>query len=336
MLSGEVLLKLFICFTTGVALVVLIGYLLLPVLVRFNVGQTIREDGPQKHLTKAGTPTMGGLIFIAAMLVVFFFQCGLEAYHWIWLFAFLSFALIGFLDDMFKVVLHRNLGLKGKQKLLGQFLAAALLLLGNQLLTHRGTGIYLPSALFRGDLQPWFDLGWGYYPLVAVFIVGMINAVNLTDGLDGLVSGVSAPVFVGFMLTSLVLSGTFSLTGDLAIYAAVMAGCCVGFLYYNRYPARVFMGDTGSMALGGAVIGFMLVSRLELMLIGFGLVYLIEALSVMLQVASFQLTGKRIFLMAPLHHHFELEGWRETKVTAYFCLASTCFVVLTLLISILL
>jgi len=328
-------LQLFIYFTAAVALVVLLGHILLPALIRLKVGQTIRAEGPQRHLAKSGTPTMGGLIFVAAMLILFFFHCGKEPYHWLWLFSFLAFGLIGFLDDMFKVVLHRSLGLRGYQKLLGQFFAVALLLAGNELLNARGTALYLPSALFGGEMVPWIDLGWFYYPLVAIFFVGLVNAVNLTDGLDGLVSGVSLPVFFGFMLTSVALSGSFGLTDNLALYAAAMAGCCLGFLYYNHYPARVFMGDTGSMALGGAVVGFALVSRLEIVLIGFGLVYLLEALSVMLQVFSFKTTGKRIFLMTPLHHHFELKGWRETKVTALFCLASAVFVVVTLVLCIL-
>lgn len=336
LLDAQTLLKMLVWFTAGVALTVLIGQFLLPLLRRLHVGQTIRAEGPQKHLAKAGTPTMGGLIFIFAMLVLFFCRFEGAPYRWIWLFSFLSFALIGFLDDMYKVVLHRNLGLTGKQKLLGQFVAAALLLAGNAFLCGRGTAIYLPSLLFDGRLTPWFDLGWAYYPVVAIFIVGVVNAVNLTDGLDGLASGVSVPVLFGFMLAALAMRGVFGISGDLALLAAAMAGCCLGFLYYNHYPARVFMGDTGSMALGGAVVGFMLVMRLEIALLGFGLVYLLEAASVMLQVASFKLTGRRVFLMAPLHHHFELKGWPETKVTAMFVLASAGFVFVTLVASALL
>lgn len=334
--DAQVILCVLVWLVAGALLTILIGRFMLPLLRRLHVGQTIRAEGPERHLSKAGTPTMGGLIFILAMLILFFCRFSNEPPRWIWLFSFLAFGLIGFLDDMYKVILHRNLGLTGKQKLLGQFLTVALLLAGNAVLTERGTAIYLPSALFAGQLEPWFDLGWGYYPLVAIFVVGMVNAVNLTDGLDGLASGVSFPVMVGFMLSALVLRGMFGISEDIALLAAAMAGCCLGFLFYNHYPARVFMGDTGSMALGGAVVGFMLVMRLELGLIGFGLVYLLEALSVMLQVASFQLTGKRIFLMSPLHHHFELKGWPETKVTAMFVLASAGFVFVTLIASALL
>ena len=322
---------LLLCFAAGTSLTVLLGHFLLPLLIRLKVGQSIRAEGPQRHLSKSGTPTMGGVIFIAAMVIIFLWRCRGQAYDWIWLFSFLSFGLIGFLDDFIKVVRLHNQGLTGRQKLVGQFAAVALLLLANQLCYSRGTAIYLPSDLFRGTLTPLFDLGWFYYPLMAVFLVGMVNAVNLTDGLDGLASGVTIPACIGFMICGLLLGA--GVGRDLAVLAAALAGCCLGFLFYNHYPARLFMGDTGSMALGGALAGFALISRLELLLIGFGLVYLIEACSVMLQVASFQLTGKRIFLMSPLHHHFELKGWRETKVTAVFCLASACFAFITLLLS---
>ena len=316
----------------GTSLTVLIGHFLLPLLIRLKVGQSIRAEGPQKHLAKSGTPTMGGLIFIAAMLVIFLWRCRAEAYQWIWLFSFLAFGLIGFLDDFIKVVRLHNQGLTGRQKLVGQFAAAVLLLIANQVFYSRGTAIYLPSSLFQGAATPLFDLGWFYYPLMAVFMVGMVNAVNLTDGLDGLAAGVTIPASIGFMICGLLLKS--QLGTDMAVWAAALAGCCLGFLFYNHYPAKLFMGDTGSMALGGALAGFTLISRLELLFIGFGLVYLIEACSVMLQVFWFKLTGKRIFLMSPLHHHFELKGWPETKVTSVFCLASACFVFITLLLSV--
>lgn len=316
----------------GAVLTIVLGLLLLPMLVRLKVGQTIREEGPRKHYSKAGTPTMGGIIFIGAMVLIFIFRSGLEAWRWIWLISFLAFGLIGFLDDFNKVVKKRNLGLTGRQKLLGQFVTIAILLVLNQLFCDRGTAIYAPAALLNGTAQPLFDLGWWYYPIIAIFMVGTVNAVNLTDGLDGLVSGVSVPVFFGFAVVATGMVGIFGLNADAVSYAAAMLGCCLGFLVFNRHPARVFMGDTGSMALGGAVVGFALIMRLELLLLGFGLVYLLEAASVMLQVASFKLTGKRLFLMSPLHHHYELKGWRETKVTAVFCLASAVFVGISLVL----
>lgn len=301
---------------------VIIGRLLLPLLIKLKVGQAIRSDGPQRHLAKAGTPTMGGLIFIAAMLLIAMIIPHKSGDTVIWLFSFLAFGLIGFLDDYAKLRHHQNKGLSGKQKLAGQFTAAAVLLLWNAL--SGGP----PTVIFDLSHQPWFDLGWVYYPIMAVFIVGMVNAVNLTDGLDGLAVGVSIPAFVGFAI-ALGITGVFD---GLSLLSVAMAGCCLGFLFYNRYPARVFMGDTGSMALGGALVGLALIGDQELPLIGFGFVYLMEALSVMLQVASFQLTHKRIFLMAPLHHHYELKGLPETKVTAIFSLASAVCVFLMLLL----
>jgi len=324
-------LQALIIFFSAVALSVIIGWLLLPVLIKLKVGQTIRSDGPQRHLSKAGTPTMGGLIFIGSMLLLAAFQPEKSPRMVLWLFSFLSFALIGFMDDFTKLRHHQNKGLSGKQKLAGQFVAAALLLLGNAWYDPQ------PTLILQLYGQPWFDLGGWYYPIMAVFIVGMVNAVNLTDGLDGLAAGVSFSTLTGFAITCSVavyspLTRAAETYADLSLLAVGLAGCCLGFLFYNHYPARVFMGDTGSMALGGAVTGLALAANQEMLLLGFGMVYLIEALSVMLQVASFQLTRKRIFLMAPLHHHFELKGLKETKVTAVFSLASAVCVFVTLLL----
>ena len=314
-------LEALLVFFGAVLLSVLSGRLLLPVLIKLKVGQAIRSDGPRRHLSKAGTPTMGGLFFICSMLLLIVVLPGKSPRLVLWLFSFLAFALIGFLDDYTKLRHHENKGLSGKQKLAGQFVAAALLLVGNAWYDPQ------PTLILHLNGQPWFDLGWWYYPLMAVFIVGMVNAVNLTDGLDGLAAGVSFSTLIGFAITCSAAHYT-----DLSLLAVGMAGCCLGFLYYNHYPARVFMGDTGSMALGGAVTSLALVANQELLLLGFGAIYLLEALSVMLQVASFQLTKKRIFLMAPLHHHFELKGNKETKVTALFSLASAVGVFLTLVL----
>lgn len=302
-------------------LTAVIGKILLPVLINLKVRQSIRREGPQKHLAKAGTPTMGGLIFIAASLICCLFLIGDDPLLWVWLFAFLSFGLIGFLDDYAKLRHHENKGLSGKQKLAAQFVAVVLLLLMNQFLLGRGTELDFFGAVV--------DLGWWYYPLMAVFVVGMVNAVNLTDGLDGLASGVSLVTFAGFLVIGLAWAGAFAAYQLLPQLAAIMAGGCLGFLLYNRYPAKVFMGDTGSMALGGAVVGLAVTCRLEVALIGLGLVYLLEAASVMLQVFWFKLTGKRLFLMSPLHHHFELKGWKETRVTLVFCLAALVFAAIT-------
>ena len=184
-----------------------------------------------------------------------------------------------------------------------------------------------PTTVYFLNNTVLLDLGWCYYPVMAILMVGMVNAVNLTDGLDGLVSGVSVPVFLGFAVL-LTVSGTRM---DLAMVSAALIGCCLGFLVYNHYPARVFMGDTGSMALGGAVVGLAVAGDLEILMIGLGFVYLVEALSVILQVFYFKLTHKRLFRMAPLHHHFELSGKKETEVSALFWAASAVCVFLTLL-----
>ncbi|NLF80062.1 MAG: phospho-N-acetylmuramoyl-pentapeptide-transferase [Clostridia bacterium] len=301
-------------FVAALLLTVLIGQLLLPKLIDLKVSQSIRSDGPQRHLAKSGTPTMGGLLFIAASILCSIFLIDEQPLLWVWLFSYLSFGLIGFLDDFAKLRHQENKGLSGKQKLFAQFVAVAILLLLNQLLLDRGTSF--------GVFGTVWDAGWLYYPLTAIFIVGMVNAVNLTDGLDGLAAGVSFFCFAGFVLAGIPLAHIFPAYARMPQIAMIMCGCCLGFLFYNRYPARLFMGDTGSMALGGAIVGLAVTCRLELLLLGLGLVYLIEAASVMLQVAWFKLTQKRLFLMSPIHHHFELQGWRETRVTSVFYLAA--------------
>ncbi len=313
-------------FVAAVALTIIIGRIILPLLVKMKVKQSIRREGPEAHLKKAGTPTMGGLIFIAAALICCIFLMDKQPLLWVWLFSFLSFGLIGFLDDFAKLRHHQNLGLNGKQKLVAQFAAVGILLFLNEILTHRGTCIDISATAG-------LELGWFYYPLIAVFVVGMVNAVNLTDGLDGLAAGCSFFTFAGYALIGFIFLGAHITDfAQLPYIALIMAGCCLGFLFFNHYPAKVFMGDTGSMALGGAVTGLAVTCRLELVLLGLGLVYLIEALSVMLQVVCFKLTGKRIFRMSPLHHHFEQLGWKETKVTAMFYLASAVIVVVTVVL----
>lgn len=315
-----------IFFAAAIVLTIIIGKLLLPLLISMKVKQSIRQDGPQRHLSKAGTPTMGGLIFIPAAVILccFCLIVDRQPQLWVWMFSFLSFGLIGFLDDFAKLRHHENKGLSGRQKLAGQFVAVVLLLLLNELLLSRGT-----SLSFFGTS---FDLGWFYYPLIAVFVVGMVNAVNLTDGLDGLASGVSFFVFAGFALIGFLVMESFPQLYQLPFISLIMAGCCIGFLFFNHYPAKVFMGDTGSMALGGAVAGLAVTCHLEVALVGLGLVYLLEAISVMLQVGVYKLTHKRLFLMAPLHHHFELKGWPETKVTGVFYLASAICVIVTVIL----
>lgn len=200
-------------------------------------------------------------------------------------------------------------------------MAAIIILVLNQMLLDRGTALSLSGVSL--------DLGWGYYPIIAIFIVGMVNAVNLTDGLDGLAAGVSFFTFAGFVLIGTAVTNIYPEMARMPQLAMIMCGCCLGFLIYNRYPARLFMGDTGSMALGGAIVGLALTAHLEIFLVGLGLIYLIEACSVMLQVFWFKLTGKRLFRMAPIHHHFEMKGWRETKVTSVFYFSSAVIMIIT-------
>ena len=312
-------------FLGALLLTIIIGRVLLPVLINLKVKQSIRQEGPQKHLAKAGTPTMGGLIFIAAALICCLFLIGEDPLLWVWLFSFLAFGLIGFLDDYAKLRHHENKGLSGKQKLAAQFVAVAVLLLMNEFLLGRGTVLDFFGAAV--------DLGWFYYLITAVFVVGMVNAVNLTDGLDGLASGVSFFTFAGFVVIGLALAGLSASYQLLPNLAMIMAGCCLGFLFYNRYPAKVFMGDTGSLALGGFVTALAFMLEIPLFLVIVGLIYVAEALSVILQVGYFKLTkGKRIFKMAPLHHHFELCGWSETKVVAVFSIITAMLCLVGLLL----
>ncbi|MBP3313768.1 MAG: phospho-N-acetylmuramoyl-pentapeptide-transferase [Oscillospiraceae bacterium] len=296
------------------ALSALCLYFLIPALRALKAGQSIREIGPSWHNSKSGTPTMGGLGFILATAV------GVVAFGWPYmmqgfydhLFA-LAFALvfgaIGFVDDFFKVKFHRNLGLTAIQKLALQLAAAGCYL---ALLRYNGN---LDASLYIPFLKTEVAIHWIVYLLFAMFvIVGGVNAVNLTDGVDGLATGVTIPVMVFFT----VVAYTRGAMG-LAILPAAMTGALLGFLCYNFHPAKVFMGDTGSLFLGGLVCGLSFALDIPLVLPLIGLVYFVETLSVILQVGYFKIThGKRIFRMTPIHHHFEMGGWSEVKIFAVF------------------
>ncbi len=308
-----------LAFGAGIVAVIVIGLFLLPALRRLKIGQTIRTDGPSTHLAKAGTPTMGGLMFVLAMLPIALIFSRLGMAMWLFLFLYLACAAIGFVDDMLKVVWHRSLGLTARQKLAGQFTAVLLFLIAANYFLNRGTDIFIPGL----NLE--LELGIFYYILMAIFLVGMINGVNLNDGLDGLAAGVSFFVFGGYWLMALAFIANPPLNAvdyqEIANLAAAMAGCCIGFLFYNRYPAKVFMGDTGSLAIGGAVAAFAVICKAEFVLLLLGGVYLIEAISVMLQVFSFKVFGKRIFRMSPLHHHYELVMGERKTVCLFWLLA---------------
>lgn len=288
----------------------LIGPVLIKYLHKLNFGQSIRECGPASHMKKSGTPTMGGLMMLAALALALLWGSFTPRVVIALVLTF-GHGAIGFIDDYIKVVMKRNLGLTAKQKFLLQFILAGAYVYFAE--THIGnTELWVPG------LNVTLDFGWGYYALAFVLLVGTTNAVNLTDGLDGLVSFVSLPVTLAFAFIAY-MQGFLDLSG----FALGIAGACLGFLLFNRHPAQVFMGDTGSLALGGGVAALALLTRTELLLVIIGGVYVAEALSVIIQVGYFRLTGgKRFFRMAPVHHHFELGGWREVKVVRVFTIFS--------------
>ncbi|WP_130865069.1 phospho-N-acetylmuramoyl-pentapeptide-transferase [Acidipropionibacterium timonense] len=310
-------------------------------------GQFIRDDGPTTHKTKKGTPTMGGAVIIISVLLAYFLAHlvlwsppSMSAVLVLWLFAGLGF--IGFLDDWTKISKQRSLGLKPRGKLIGQAIVAITFAVGV---------LYFPDAhgATPGSRAISFlrDLPWAHLPLVVavvwiiLLIAGTSNAVNLTDGLDGLASGASTMVFGAYTLlsiwqfnqwctkASIARSTCYAVRDphDIAVVALALAGACFGFLWWNAKPAKIFLGDTGSLALGGAVAGLAVVSRTELLLIVIGGLFVIETLSVMIQVSVFKATGgKRVFKMAPLHHHFELKGWDEVTVVIRFWIICGLFV----------
>ena len=299
-------LRLLLSVVTALAIVLFSGVYFLPLLHRLKYGQSIREEGPASHQQKSGTPTMGGVMIVLAVTAATLLFAPLTVTTLLALFIFLGHFLLGFADDYIKVVKKRNLGLRAYQKLLGQLgIALVTILIGRHFLGH-DTSVWVPV------LGTSLDIGAWYYVLVVFVLVGTSNAVNLTDGLDGLAAGTVA---VAALFYAILLYGTDS---SLMAFSAAIIGACVGFLWYNHHPARIFMGDTGSLALGGALAGIAILSRTEALLPIVGIIFVCEALSVILQVASFKTRGKRIFRMSPIHHHFELGGWRETRVVYTF------------------
>ena len=299
--------KILLAAIFAAGLVLCIGPLLIPEMHKLKFGQSIREEGPKSHQAKSGTPTMGGIMIILAIVVATVAAAPLTPAVLLALFITLGHFVLGFLDDYIKVVKKRNLGLKAKQKMLGQILIAIVTMIVGTRVLGIDTTIWIPIA----DVN--VDIGVGYYFLVLFVLVGTSNAVNLTDGLDGLASGTVA-----------IASGAYALvcymTGhyDLAIFSVAMMMACLAFLRFNAHPAKVFMGDTGSLALGGAVAAVGILTHTEILLAVIGFVFVCEALSVIIQVISFKTTGKRVFRMSPIHHHFELGGWKETKVVFVF------------------
>ncbi|WP_101773034.1 phospho-N-acetylmuramoyl-pentapeptide-transferase [Peptostreptococcus faecalis] len=293
-------------------LVMVMGPMLIPALHKFKFGQTIRDDGPQSHLKKNGTPTMGGVLMIVAILVATLFRTKINNDILIALLCMLGFGAIGFIDDFVKIKMQRSLGLTAKQKLFLQVLLALIVTLYKYNSIEGGVQFIVPF------LNTGINIGIFYIPVMIVAILGTVNAVNLTDGLDGLASGITAIVSLFFMAFALFVVNNV----EISQMSAATLGACIGFLWFNVNPARVFMGDTGSMALGGAVTAFALFTNTILIIPIVGGIYFAEALSVIIQVMYFKKTRKRIFKMAPLHHHYEQCGWPETKVVFIFWLVS--------------
>ncbi|MCL6453074.1 MAG: phospho-N-acetylmuramoyl-pentapeptide-transferase [Alicyclobacillus sp.] len=298
----------------ALAVALLLGPICIPLLHRLKFGQRIREEGPQHHQKKAGTPTMGGIIIVVALLLATLKFAIASTDVVILLVGTVGFGLIGFADDFIKVVKKRNLGLRAKQKLFWQ--AVVTVALFGLLWWHRDElgQTFSVAVPFTHVVVP---LGVFYILFLMLVLLGSTNAVNLTDGLDGLLSGCAAIVFAAYAFYAYQHTEY-----DVALFSAAMVGALLGFLYYNRHPAKVFMGDTGSLAIGGALAMVGVLTHSELGLILFGLVFVLEALSVIIQVFSFQVFGRRVLRMSPLHHHFELSGWSEWEVVLAFWLAA--------------
>ena len=301
---------LFLTILLGFLITVLLSPIFIPFLRRLKFGQSIRDEGPKSHQKKTGTPTMGGVMILFSIIVTTlvmtekFSDPTIKTY--LLLFVTVGFGILGFLDDFIKVVMKRNLGLTSLQKLIGQILISIVFFIFLKQLDF-STAIEIPILNYS------FDLGYFYALFIIFWLVGFSNAVNLTDGLDGLVSGTSAIAFGAFAVLAWSQSQF-----EVAIFSVAIVGAVLGFLVFNAHPAKVFMGDTGSLALGGAIAAISILTKTEIILLVIGGVFVIETLSVILQVASFKTTGKRIFRMSPLHHHYELLGWSEWKVVVTF------------------
>jgi len=300
------------------------GIFLIPLLHRLKFGQEIREEGPKWHQTKSGTPTMGGIIFIVAMIVSI--VCGVFAFGIskdkaalksvaVLVVTALGFGMIGFLDDYIKVILKRNLGLRAAQKFSLQFLVALVVAVWIVSEGVVDTKIAIPFTGFGIKLHYMI-----YIPLIILVMLAAVNSVNLTDGLDGLAACITLVIGIFYCIISNITENL-----PLVIFSSALIGGLIGFLIYNKFPAKVFMGDTGSLFLGGAVAIMAIYLKNPLLLLIVGLVYVIEALSVILQVAWFKKTGKRIFKMSPIHHHFEMCGWSEVKIVAVFSAVTLLF-----------
>lgn len=305
-------INMFLMLIVTYTISLIIGKILIPVLHKFKFGQTVREEGPKSHVKKNGTPTMGGIIFILGIVIsaLLYLKYDLKTMYPV--IALVLFSFVGFLDDVLKIKRGKNLGLTAKQKIVLLTLVSFLLsLLGKSLF---GTKLYIPF------LKEFIDFGMFYVPFMSLVYIGASNAVNLTDGLDGLAGGVTVFViaFIGVIMQKLGFSSEYPLT-------IIIIGAILGFLTFNFNPAKVFMGDTGSLGLGGMIVALSIQIASPFVLVLVGVVYIMETLSVIMQVSCFKLTGKRIFKMSPVHHHFEMCGFTENKVLALFVVITIIF-----------
>jgi phospho-N-acetylmuramoyl-pentapeptide-transferase len=326
---------------TALAISLLLGPWLIARLRDFQIGQVIRQEGPQSHRAKAGTPTMGGLLILTAAIVPTLLWADLSnPYVWIAVLATCAFGAVGFTDDYLKIVRRSHHGLIPRYKMGGQIVVGLAVGVAVLLLAEQNPPLYNTRLIFPffKNLIP--DLGVFYLPFAAFVLVAWSNAVNLTDGLDGLAIstfGVAAAAFTALayvtghaILADYLLLVRFPPAGELTIFCGALVGASLGFLWYNSYPAEIFMGDVGSLALGGALGTVAILIKQELLLVIVGGVFVLEASSVVIQVASFKLTGKRVFKMAPIHHHFELIGWSEPKVITRFLILAVILALFSL------
>ncbi len=332
---------------TALLISLVFGGRVIRALRELNIGQEIRAEGPQAHMAKRGTPTMGGVLIVSSVLISTLLWAKLSSlYVWIVLIATTLFALIGFLDDYAKVAKRQSLGLTGKQKLFAQFLIAVGIWAALYFLTDYSWNVSIPFFKLSATTGKTFIGPWLYLPFILVVLIGSSNAVNLTDGLDGLAISVTF-VAMTALTAFTYLSGDERWAkyldlvyrqdvGELTVFCGAMVGASLGFLWYNAPPADVFMGDTGSLAIGGAFGTIGVLTKQELILVFVGGVFVLEAISVMLQVSFFKLTkrqtgtGRRLFKMTPLHHHFEMQGWKESKVVFRFLILAILFALLSL------
>ncbi len=312
---GSVSIQVLVSGTASLLLCLFLSPKFIEFLRRREFGQNIREEGPEGHKTKAGTPTMGGIIIMLAFAIPFLI---LSNRDWRSMAVFggaLACALLGFADDYTKIVRRRSLGLRARTKLL----VTIAISLGLWWVATREAHLAPDVRVRYVDVT--VDLGPLYPVFIYLVVAGTTSAVNLTDGLDGLAAGCAAIVLLAYIGITFITSGY----SDLTLLAACLVGACIGFLWFNSFPASIFMGDTGSLGIGGAIAGLAIMTKTELLLVLLGGIFVIEALSVVIQVLSFQLFRKRVFLMAPIHHHFELQAWSETKIILRFWIVAAAF-----------